>query len=72
MFEESITSYFNCIGSGCTFGASGVNSKSVLWTQTLHPPLHWHGGEYILNEVSFFFGELSLKPEAHVDASSVM
>ena len=38
---------------------TGSHSRSVLWTQTLHPPLHRHSGEWTVSEFSFF-GELSL------------
>ena len=35
------------------------DSKSILWTQTLHPPLNLHSGEKIMREFSFL-GELSI------------
>ena len=58
MSEESLTSYFICI----RFSSNELylwNSRSVLWTQTLHPTLHWQSGELMMSEISFF-GELSL------------
>ena len=36
--------YFNCIGFGCN-AVYPWNYRSVLWTQTLHPPLNRHSGE---------------------------
>ena len=35
--------FFNCIGFGCNT-VYPWNFKSVVWTQTLHPPLHRHRG----------------------------
>ena len=52
-FEELIPSYFNCIGFGCN-AVYPWNSKRVLWTQTLHPPLHQHSSG-VDNEGIFIF-----------------
>ena len=48
--EEGVPSYFNCSG----FAWNTVypwDSKRVLWTRILHPPLHLHSGEWV-----FIFG----------------
>ena len=44
-FEEVVTTiYYNCIWFGCN-AVHPWNYKSVLWIQTLHPPLHRHSGK---------------------------
>ena len=42
--EEAVAIDFNCIGFGC-IAVYPWDSKSVLWTQTLHPPRHRHRDE---------------------------
>ena len=57
-FEEVVTITFNCLGFGCD-AVHPWDSKSVFWTQPLHPPFHRRRGEYIMSEF-IFFCELSL------------
>ena len=52
MFEEVVTIYFHCIGFGCNT-VYPWNSRSVVWTQTLHPPVHLQSGESMMKEFSF-------------------
>ena len=44
----------NSIAAKCNIIVYPWNTRSVVWTQTLHPPLYLHSGEFP------FLGELSL------------
>ena len=58
--QVSVAIDFNWLGFGCN-KVYPLNSGSVLWTQTLHPLVHRHSGEYILCEFKFNGGTIPLR-----------